>query len=198
LSCGVGCWYSKSISLQIFVSLCLHISFSLAIYSFWDLSKEPTIDPCYSGLEDIHRTLQAVSGSLSDKAESVPPLVTKASFTLLEQVSSTWNSWMGGNDTETKELPIETKTVQHHDGKEGRIHRKKISERQQHPEHDSRSVDSNNSEDLFIIREVLVRPDDQGSLCFQEDEMGSAVHDAIVAQYLEQPYVNGKRLFVKN
>jgi hypothetical protein len=138
-----------------------------------------------------------VSGSLSDQAESVPPLVTKASFTLLEQVSSTWNSWMGENDTGTKELSIETKTVQHHCGKEDRNHRKKISERRQHPEQDSRSVDSRNSEDLFSIREVLVRPDDQGSLCFQEDEMGSAVHDAIVAQYLEQPYVNGKRVFVK-
>jgi hypothetical protein len=153
---------------------------------------------CHSSLKDIHHNLQAVSGTFSEVAEPIPPLVRKASFSILDQLSSTWNSWMGEeNDTVTREIPSDTKNMQNHHGKVDHIIRRtKRIDGQQQADHDATSAESNNSDDSFPIREISSHPNEEGSLCFQENDMGSAVHDAIAAQYVEQPYVNGKKILV--
>jgi hypothetical protein len=151
----------------------------------------------------MHRNLQAASWTFSENTESIAPQVANISPTMWEQVFSTWNSWMGTNDTATNELPKESKSSQQqqqHNGKGEKdyAHRKMTIEgERQILEQDNKLTDSNNSDNMIPVREIVVRPNDQGSLCFQEDEMGSAIHDAIIAQYLEQPYVNGSRALVK-
>jgi hypothetical protein len=130
-------------------------------------------------LEEIHRNIQAASSTLSENAQSIPPLLSKASThvstastNVLEQVSSAWTQWMassspsspGGNNATKGQSNNATTTV-----------------------------NSSSSSIMPPVRDIIVDPNDQGSLCFKDDEIGSAINDAILAQYLEHPYINGER-----
>jgi hypothetical protein len=172
--------------------------------SFYDV----TIDPCNSsGLEEIHRNIQAASSTLSENAQSIPPLLSKASThvstastNVLEQVSSAWTQWMassspspGGNNATKGQSNNATTTVT-----KTSITKDKEGEHR-HPQQpldlDLESLDSSSSSSSIMppVRDIIVDPNDQGSLCFKDDEIGSAINDAILAQYLEHPYINGER-----
>jgi hypothetical protein len=157
-------------------------------------------------LEEIHRNIQAASSTLSENAQSIPPLLSKASThvstastNVLEQVSSAWTQWMassspsspGGNNATKGQSNNATTTVN-----KTSITKDKEDEHR-HPQQpldlDVESLDSSSSSIMPPVRDIIVDPNDQGSLCFKDDEIGSAINDAILAQYLEHPYINGER-----
>ncbi|KAG7363849.1 hypothetical protein IV203_037050 [Nitzschia inconspicua] len=169
------------------------------------IQEATTIDPCNSGLEEIHRNIHAVSSTFSEKAANTLSLASNTN--VLEQVSSAWTSWMA-NDVEPsnepttpKEQKIHAPNVQVTTINERTIRtRKQSAPNQQTTEIDVRQLKdldtislANSDESPIPIRDIVINPKDEGSLCFQEDEIGSAINDAIMAQYLQHPYVNGHR-----
>ncbi|KAG7337134.1 hypothetical protein IV203_006374 [Nitzschia inconspicua] len=169
------------------------------------LEEATTIDPCNSGLEEIHRNIQAVSSTFSEKASNTLSLAS--STDILEQVSSAWTSWMANDvkpstePTTRKEQKILPPNVQVTTIKDRTLQTGKQSTPNQHTtEIDVRQLTNldtislaDSDESPIPIRDIVINPKDEGSLCFQEDEIGSAINDAIMAQYLQHPYVNGQR-----